>query len=76
MTRDCIENWDPQAEDVSGDQRAAQDAMRESSPVAYGSLMHGSRPLPAHRLFRYGKSIDLLKGFDLIYGLMYPIIYN
>jgi len=42
MTIDRDDHWDPEAEDVLRDQRAAYDAMRESCPVAYSSLFQWS----------------------------------
>jgi len=42
MTIDRVQDWDPESADVLRDQRAAYDAMRESCPVAYSSLMHWS----------------------------------
>jgi cytochrome P450 len=42
MTIERIQDWDPDAEDVLRDQRAAYDAMRESCPVAYSNLFQWS----------------------------------
>ena len=46
-------DWDPKAEEVLRDQRAAYDAMRERCPVAYSQLLGWS-------LFRHGDVLHVL----------------
>ena len=58
MMNDNIEpDWDPTAEDVLRDQRAAYDAMRERCPVAYSKFMHWS-------LFRHEDITRVLHDHD------------
>ena len=42
MNSEIQADWDPRSEDVSRDQRAAYDAMRERCPIAYSDLLQWS----------------------------------
>ncbi len=57
MRGDQVEDWDPEAEDVLCDQRAAYDAMRESCPVAYSRLLGWS-------IFRHGDVLRVLRDHE------------
>ncbi|MCC6493050.1 MAG: cytochrome P450 [Pirellulales bacterium] len=57
MTGEHTPDWDPRAEDVLRDQRAAYDAMRETCPVAYSRLLEWS-------IFRHKDVLRVLRDHE------------